>query len=129
MQTKQLTGFPSGSDGKESACNAGDLGVMLGSGRSLEKEMATHSSIFTWKIPWTEELGREARLHIQNIKQLMHAAQYKKNKQPNKKMGRRTSLAVQWLRICLLMQETWVQSLVWEDSTHHEATRPLSHRY
>ena len=23
----------------------------------LEKEMATHSSIFAWKIPWTEELG------------------------------------------------------------------------
>ena len=27
-------GFPSGSDGKESACNAGDLGSILGSGRS-----------------------------------------------------------------------------------------------
>ena len=25
--------FPSGSDGKESACNAGDLGLVLGSGR------------------------------------------------------------------------------------------------
>ena len=23
----------------------------------LEKEMATHSSILAWKIPWTEELG------------------------------------------------------------------------
>ena len=23
----------------------------------LEKEMATHSSILTWRIPWTEELG------------------------------------------------------------------------
>ena len=27
-------GFPGGSDGKESACNAGDLGSILGSGRS-----------------------------------------------------------------------------------------------
>ena len=25
---------------------------------SLEEEMATHSSIFAWKIPWTEEPGR-----------------------------------------------------------------------
>ena len=25
---------------------------------SLEKEMATHSSIFTWEISWTEEPGR-----------------------------------------------------------------------
>ena len=27
-------------------------------GRNLEKEMATHSSILAWKIPWTEEPGR-----------------------------------------------------------------------
>ena len=37
-------GFPDGSDGKESACNAGDLGSIPELGRSLEKEMATHSS-------------------------------------------------------------------------------------
>ena len=49
-------GFPGGSDGKESACNAGDLGLIPGSGRSLEKEMATHSSILAWKIP----MGRGA---------------------------------------------------------------------
>ena len=30
----------------------------LGWEDSLEKEMATHSSIFFWKIPWTEEPGR-----------------------------------------------------------------------
>ena len=46
-----------------SACNAGDLGLIPGSGRSLgredplEKEMATHSSILAWRIPWTEESG------------------------------------------------------------------------
>ena len=33
--------FPSGSDGKESACNAGDLGSIPELGRSLEKGMAT----------------------------------------------------------------------------------------
>ena len=27
------------------------------SGRSLEKEMATNSSILVWEIPWTEEPG------------------------------------------------------------------------
>ena len=32
--------FPSSSAGKESACNAGDLGLIPGSGRTLEKEMA-----------------------------------------------------------------------------------------
>ena len=50
-------GFPGGSDSKESACNAGDEGLIPGSGRSLEKEMATHSSILAWEIPWTEKPG------------------------------------------------------------------------
>ena len=49
--------FPGGSDSKESACNAGDLGSLPGSGDPLEKEMTTHSSILAWKIPWTEEPG------------------------------------------------------------------------
>ena len=30
----------------------------LGWGDPLEKEMATHSSILAWRIPWTEEPGR-----------------------------------------------------------------------
>ena len=30
----------------------------LGQEDSLEKEMATHSSILAWKTPWTEEPGR-----------------------------------------------------------------------
>ena len=35
----------------------GDLGLILGSGRSLEKEMVTHCSNLASKIPWTEEPG------------------------------------------------------------------------
>ena len=33
------------------------MGMIPGSGRSAENEMATHSSIIGWEIPWTEELG------------------------------------------------------------------------
>ena len=51
------SGFPGGSEVKMSACNAGDLGSIPGSGDPPEKEMATHSSILTWRIPWTEEPG------------------------------------------------------------------------
>ena len=36
--------FPGGSDGKESVYNVRDLGSIPGSGSSLEKEKATHSS-------------------------------------------------------------------------------------
>ena len=52
--------------GKESACSAGDTGdadLILGSGRSPEKEMATESSILAWEIPWTEEPGRLYIVH------------------------------------------------------------------
>ena len=45
-----LKRFPGGSDDKESACNAGDSSLILGSGRSPEKGMATHSSILAWRI-------------------------------------------------------------------------------
>ena len=48
--------FPGGSEGKASACNAGDLRSIPASGRSLEKEMATLSSTLAWKIPWMEKL-------------------------------------------------------------------------
>ena len=43
--------FPGGSDGKESACNAGDLGSIPGWEDPLEEGMATHSSILAWRIP------------------------------------------------------------------------------
>ena len=95
-----LWGFPSGSDSKESACNAGDLGPIPGLKtfpgemndnllqyscleNSMDRgawqatvhgvnpwvrkilppqprrsfEMATHSSILAWRIPWTEKPG------------------------------------------------------------------------
>ena len=52
-----FTIFPGGSDGKESAYYAGDLGLIPGSGRSLEKGLVTHASILAWRIPWTEEPG------------------------------------------------------------------------
>ena len=73
MHFNLIVGFPNCSVGKESACNAGDPGAsgsVPGLGRSLEKEMATHSSTFAWKIPWTEELGRLQSMGSQSRAQL-----------------------------------------------------------
>ena len=39
----------------------------LGQEDPLEKEMATHSSILAWKIPWMEELGRLQSLGLQRV--------------------------------------------------------------
>ena len=44
-----------GSNSKGSACNAEDLGLIPGSGRSPGGGNGTHSSMLAWKIPWTEE--------------------------------------------------------------------------
>ena len=42
--------------GKESTSNAGEV-QSLGWEDPLEKEIATHSSILAWRMPWTEEAG------------------------------------------------------------------------
>jgi len=52
-----IFGFPVGSDIKEPSSNAGDPGLIPGSGRSTGGENDTHSSILAWRIPWTEEPG------------------------------------------------------------------------
>ena len=50
-------GFLGSSDNKESAYNAGDPGLIPGSGRPPKKGMAIHASILAWRIPRKEELG------------------------------------------------------------------------
>ena len=52
-------GVPGGSDGKESASDAGEDPWVRSLSRedSLEKGTATHLSTLAWRIPWTEEPG------------------------------------------------------------------------
>ena len=47
-------GFPDGPAVKNPPADAGDTGLIPGSGRFLEKEMATHSSILVWRLLWAE---------------------------------------------------------------------------
>ena len=62
-----LLGLPWWLSDKESSANAGDVGSILGSGRSLEKRMATYSRILAWKIPWTEEPGALQSMGSQRV--------------------------------------------------------------
>ena len=48
-----LMDFRGGSAGEESACNAGDLGLIPGWEDPLEKGKVTHSGTLAWRIPWT----------------------------------------------------------------------------
>ena len=55
---------------KKLPANAGDIGdtgLILGWEDPLEKEMATHSSSLAWKIPWTEEPGRQQSMGSQEL--------------------------------------------------------------
>ena len=63
-----VEGFPGGSAGKESACNAGDPGSIPWLGRPLKEEMATHSSILAWTIPWIEKPGGPQSMESQRVR-------------------------------------------------------------
>ena len=51
-------GIPGGSDGKASACNAGDPGSIPGSRRSPREGNGSPLQYSCWKISWIEEPGR-----------------------------------------------------------------------
>ena len=59
-------GFPGGSDGKESTCDAADLGVTSGLGR-FPGGGGPHSSVLAWRIPWTEASGGLQSLGSQGV--------------------------------------------------------------
>ena len=50
-------------------------------------------------------------------------------KKKKKRTYYRAFLVVQWLRIRLPMQRTWVRSVIQDDSTCHRATKPMPHNY
>ena len=63
--------FPGGSDGKASAYNAGDLGLISGLGRSAGEgngKPLQYSCLENhWEIPWTEEPGRLQSMGLQRV--------------------------------------------------------------
>ena len=59
--------FPCSSVGKESACNAGDLGLIPGLGRSPGEGNGNPLQYSFWRIPWTEESGRLQSMGLQRV--------------------------------------------------------------
>ena len=85
----------------------------------LEKEMANHASILSWKIPWTEEPGRLQPMGSQRVWHdwaisLSH-------------FHFRASLVTQLVKNLPAMQETWVQSLGWGRSPREGKGCPLQY--
>ena len=57
-----------GSPGSASAGDSSRRPISLGWEEPLEKEMATHSSILVWRIPWTEEPGGLQSMGSQRVR-------------------------------------------------------------
>ena len=53
-----IKGLPAMEEPQVQSCGLEDL---------LEKEMATHSSILAWRIPWTEEAGKSQSMGLQGV--------------------------------------------------------------
>ena len=53
--------------GKGSTSNAGDLGLIPGSGRSPGEESGTHSSIHAQRIPWTEKPSGLQSMQLERV--------------------------------------------------------------
>ena len=60
-------GFPGSSVVKNLSAKQETRVQSLGQEGPLEKGMATHSSILTWEIPWTEEPGRLQSIGLQRV--------------------------------------------------------------
>ena len=60
--------YTGSSAGKESACTAGDPGLILDREDLLEDGMATHSSILAWRIPWREESDGLQSMGLQRVR-------------------------------------------------------------
>ena len=62
-----LLGFPGTSVVKNLPGNAGDVGLTPWTGRSPKEEMATHSSILAWEMPWTEDTTKLPSMNASKI--------------------------------------------------------------
>ena len=106
----------------------------------LEQEIAIHSSILAWEIPWTEEPGGLWSMELKRIRhdlaikqQYSHTHTHTRTHTTSslstdellfKSQYLGSSLVAQWQRIHLPKQETQVQSLIQEKPTCCRATSP-----
>ena len=87
----------------------------------LGKEMATHSSIVAWRIPWTEEPGGLQSMGLQRVRpDWATLLTYLLNTKHRCSIQDRTSLVAQMAKNLPGMQEIQVWSLGWEDPLEKE---------
>ena len=123
--TYEINELPRWFSSKEPTCQCQRFysALLLGWEDPLEKEMATHSNIFTWEIPWAEEPGRLQSLESQKSRiQLYRLNNINISEWLSRYYDTPTLL---WTSQVMLVVknapanggdvETWVWSLCWED--------------
>ena len=60
--------FPGDSEVRKPSANSCDTGLILAWEDLLEKEMATHSSISAWEVPWTKKPGGIQSIGLQRVR-------------------------------------------------------------
>ena len=88
----------------------------LGQEDPLQKEMAAHSSILVWEIPWTEEPGRLQSMGLQRAGHDLGI----KQEQNYISITLGASLIAQLVKNLPAVQKTWVRFLGWEDPLEKE---------
>ena len=64
----EIKGFPGGSVVKNLPAKQETRVQSLAREDAMEKEIATHSSILAWKIPWTEEPGKRQSMGLKRVR-------------------------------------------------------------
>ena len=96
-------GFPGSSVVRNSPAKVGEAGSIPGSGKPLEKEMVTHSSILAWEIPWTEESGGLESMGLQRVS---HNLMTKQQLQQKQKIGKEVCIFCKSLiiKMCIIWE-------------------------
>ena len=110
-----LPGFPGGSDSKASACNAGDLGLIPGLGRSPGEGNGNPLQYSCLENPMDGGAWQAIVHGVTNSQTRLSDFTF------------RASLVAQRLKRLPAMRETWVRSLGWEDPLEKVNGNPLQY--
>ena len=113
---KNFGGFPGGSDGKESACNPGDSGLIPGLGRSPGEGNGNSVQYSCLE----NSMDRGAWQAIVRGVAMSQTNTFTLDRQTKGKKESGASVVAQMVKNMPAMQETWVQSLDWEDPLEKE---------
>ena len=100
---------------KTPSANARVAGLIPGWGRPLEKEMANHSSIPAWEIPWTEELGGLQSMGLQRVENDLVTKHHHRQQQQVICHPTRMTLRMKGMLLIMLRQLRSSENIPWAE--------------